>query len=668
VRRARSALRPSARRRAGGLRVVGLVLAAAGAAGCPSGEDAPGASPAPPSSPATPTPADSPGAGASPAPAPEPEPVYRPARWSLGLAHVQRDAGLEAAFVFEGGAADRAGLEVGDLIVAVQGRPATRADEGQARLVEALDAIGTEARLELTVRRGGEGEPEDVVVELLAVGTFEGELARSLIRSAAAQLLALRRDDGLWPSYSDPHRASVAVSAFVAYALSRVDDDRLEATREALVDALLSRHQAEDGGLDDPAEFPAHRTYATALLLRAIEGEPGLEQERRALRGWLRAEQLQEARGFALYDWRYGGWSHYGTYELNVRTDVSTARFALQGLDAAGVGADDAAWGRARLFLDATQNFAVRTGPEDPAHRRELSLRDGGFAFTPRMSKAGGDAAGPSLYVYASYGSATADGALARLFVEGVDARDHTARGLPVEDPAVVAALRWLARQYTLAGNPGFAVAMDEGWPAGTRYYFRAALAECLHRAGVAYVRGPAGVDHAWASELVLTLANVHARGEGRFLSDSPLMHEDHPPIAAGFALIALAAARDRLDAGGGALLEPGQPPLPIEPAPPPADAVARGRELFRARGCVGCHADVGGGSGPSLVGIGDIYLGRPERLRRYLTDPDPERALRTAEREYAERMPPAPVEDDAELDDLVTFLLSRHGDRPVSD
>src|SRR5690606_6148162 len=112
--------------------------------------------------------------------------------------------------------------------------------------------------------------------------------------------------------------------------------------------------------------------------------------------------------------------------------------------------------------------------------------------------------------------------------------------------------LRWLATRWDLSQNPGFdgdAV----GWAHGVYFYYLAGLAELLHRAGVFSVDG-----RPWAAELVRQLGTLHARRGDRFGGESGLMHEDSPTIAAAFGLVALTAARDRLDLGAGADLQPG--------------------------------------------------------------------------------------------------------------
>ncbi len=604
--------------------------------------------------------------------APGPPPTAAPTGRSLGvyLEELPDGSGLTVDDVVVGSAAAIAGVRSGDVLVAVNGAAVQTPFEVQAR----LRALRAGEVLELTLLREGapvgDGGVLRVTEEHFAEGAYELGLARDMIAAAARQLVALRRPDGLWPHYQDPARPSVAVSALVLYALSRAGEDLppgagaiLEQARAQLVSL-----RGLDGGLEDPAQLVPHRVYASALLLLALDPERDGEG-RRELAEWLaRAQVQEEPHGYDPIDPRYGGWSYYDDHRsAALRTDVSTARFALVALDAAGVAKDAPVWHRAGLFLDLVQNHALVSGPHDPAHARERRLRDGGFGFTPTMSKAGEDPAGEDLLVYRSYGSATADGLLALLATRGIDARARADAAL-TDDPQVNAALRWLARRYALGEVPGFDPD-PVGWGGGLLFYYLAALAEGLHRAGVWTVIGEDAQPHTWARELVRRVGDLHGRhGRREFRSESGLMHEDEPTVAAAFALLALAAARDRLALGGGAEVrtEAPPPPLPLEAVaapPPPADAVARGRALFAARACSSCHQDGTVANGPSLVGVGDVLLARLRTeagarayLRAYLRDPSP-----------APMPPVGPEVDDAALEDLISYLLSRVGDLPVS-
>lgn len=588
-----------------------------------------------------------------------------PAKGSLGVKLGRADGGLRVAEVYAGSNAERAGLVAGDVILAVDDRAATEARV----LLDRLEALAPGEALVLRVRRE-DGREEALRVELTAGHGFELDLARRLIARGVAQLVELEREGGLWPHYQDPARPSVAVTALVAHALARAGDlDEAGAAALGRARAALAAAQAEDGGVDDPAERPAHRTYATALALLALDDAGA----RARLAAWLQAAQVQERHGYDPIDARYGGWSYHDRFESGgLRTDVSTARYALQALAEAGLADDAAVWDRARLWLDLTQNYALVSRRGDPTHDRERDLRDGGFAFTPRLSKAGSDDVGGTMAVWRSYGSATADGVLARLALEGVDQRQAAPAALVV-GPEALAGLRWLAQRWDLGQNPGFE--QDAlGWARGVYLYYLAGLADTLHRAGVWRVGA-----RVWAAELVRHVGTLHARAGDRFRGESALMHEDSPTLAAAFSVLALAAARDRLALGGGAPLErggtPPRPPLEPEALAPPADAVARGLAVFRRAGCVGCHVDQGGGNGPALTGLAERALLRwrtAESAGAGLTDllraPDPARALTRGD--WSVRMQPVTPEQVGETDlaDLVQFLLSRRTGLPVSE
>lgn len=612
-------------------------------------------------------PAPRPPLGPTPGPPPTKAPAG-PSKASLGAKLKAVEGGLSIAAVYSNTNAERAGLVAGDVILTVAGVAATELKV----MLDRLDVLKPGESLVLTVRRA-DGTQGEVRVTFDAGHAFELDLARSLIARAAEQLVPLARPDGLWPHYQDRERPSVAATALVAYALSRAGDDLPAAHQGALARARarLLEAQAEDGGLADPPEEHPHRTYATSLALLALLGDPASAPARARMAEWLQATQVQETHGFDPIDNRYGGWSYHDTFEsARLRTDVSTARYALQALASAGLPDDAPVWDRARLWLDLTQNNTLITTADDPTHASERKLRDGGFAFGPRNSKADSDLVGRSIVVFRSYGSATADGVLARLALDGVDRTGSSGASLAAGEEAL-AGMRWLARRWDLAKNPGFQGEKNI-WPRGVYFYYLAALAEALHRAGVWQVDG-----RLWAAEIVKQLGTLHASAKDSFVGESKTMHEDSPVLASAFALVVLSAARDRLLLGGGANLEVGAEehaprPPEAEALAPPRDAVARGLVVFRAAGCVGCHVDAGGDNGPALVGVAERALLRwrtadaaRDGLAAFLRAPDPERAL--TRRSFSGRMPPVTV-PDADLADLVQFLLSRRAGVPVSE
>lgn len=598
-----------------------------------------------------------------------------PARASFGAKLDKREGETVVLEVGATGNAARSGVRAGDVILEVNGKPCPE----PRVFTDVLAGAAPGDVLQLRLRRA-EGAVESIPVVLYPETGFERDLAARLIGQGVAQLVSARRPDGLWPHYQDPSRPSAGTTALAARALARVEADLDPAGKDALVGArkALLTAQGPDGGVSDPAEPVPHRIYATSLAILGLQGDAATAEARGRMVRFLAGAQVGEAQGFELVDWRYGGWSYYDTFASDrLRTDVSTLRFALEALAAERLPDEDRTWERARLWLDAAQNLTLASAAGDRVEGRERELRDGGFGFTPRMSKAGSDAIGSTLTVFRSYGSATADGLLGLLCVGGVDrsASKEATLGLTAEP---LAAARWLARRWSLGSNPGFE-GDRAGWAQAIVYYYLAALARGLHRAGVATVVDGDGAKHDWAGEVVRQLATLHARQRERFASQAPLMHEDSPTVAASFALLALADARDRLTLGAGAVLEAGGKPTPraADVALPAGDAgaVERGKAVFQKSGCVGCHVDGQFNNGPSLVGIGERALGRwrtpaeaAAGLAAFVRAPDPDAAFTRGGWQAPMRGFDQGQLDDAALRDLAAFLVSRRGARPVSE
>ena len=115
--------------------------------------------------------------------------------------------------------------------------------------------------------------------------------------------------------------------------------------------------------------------------------------------------------------------------------------------------------------------------------------------------------------------------------------------------------------------------------------------------------------------------------------------------------IAAVLAALGVVALGGSLLL--GRPPARDEPAGASvatAEAAARGKALFRAKGCATCHAHAalgetrGGGVGPALTD----YRPDPDFVRRWLRDPA---AVRPGT-----RMPALGLSDE-EIEALIAFL-----------
>ncbi len=563
----------------------------------------------------------------------------------LGLQFEKEGAnGLKVRHVFEGSPAAKAGIVAGDLIVTFRGAALRRATVVQEALQHAKE--GDEFLFEKKT------SPDDDLVAVKIVASsnagIDGLLALTIMRGVKA-LVDLQKEDGLWIDWESP-RPGVAVSALACAALSAAGTSSVDSAADALdrgLKTLLAR-RGKDGGLDDVEQEIAHRVYANACLVLALP--PGKAPPE--IIEWIAHAQIT---GTSELSQVYGGFRYYGD---DRRADISVSAWALEALER-GLPDNRPEWDRANRFVERSQNLEVLVD------KGEEPYRDGGFAFSPVLSKAGWVDVGKSAIVHKSYGSATADGV--RALVALLKIRDD-ATGPALRDVRAAAALRWLATNYAVDRVPGFPE--TNPWSHGLHLYYLCSLARALHGAHVQKLAG-----HDWPDELARVLAQRQDPNSGSFSTPNGLMGEDSPVVATSIALLALAAARDEKFFGAGVPVEAGPAvvPPPIEPwAPGTVDLVESGRVGFQQRdGCISCHVDNDTGSGPTLVGVADRYLEAfrtrdraRDYFKKHLRDPKKFRGLRVLR---GREMPNLTLGDE-EIEVLVEFLLSRVGNEPVSE
>jgi prenyltransferase beta subunit len=333
---------------------------------------------------------------------------------------------------------------------------------------------------------------------LLALGS--GCSRPDPLRRAAGYLWKRQQADGGW--HSETYgllRSGQSLTGFVLNALLDAGEDPRSARVRRALD-FLERHADGEGGVGrlDPVSLD-YPNYATALAARALVR---CGRSAGAMLGYLRRQQLTESLGWKPGDAAYGAWGvggerRYAPYPGHV--DLSMTRHVLEALAVSGAGPEDPAMRRARAFVERCQN------------------RDGGFYFSTVVldaNKAGESGAG-----FRSYGTATADGLLSLL-----------ALGEAKTAPRVEAAWGWLREHHVTSGAPGFTGEAHQRWTAGLRFYYAAASAEAfLAMSAGAGVAGP----------LLRT-----QRGDGSWANPEPLVKEDDPLIATGFAVRALRAER----------------------------------------------------------------------------------------------------------------------------
>jgi hypothetical protein len=334
------------------------------------------------------------------------------------------------------------------------------------------------------------------------------------VARAARWLWKQQSGDGGWHSRTyGLLRSGQSLTPFVLDALLQVPLDlfRLPANKLDRAIEFIRKNTRADGalGMADP-EIPDYPNYSTALAVRALCRASRADGVARMV-DYLRRQQFTEQNGWPSSHPAYGGWGMVGEVRTPPNTghvDLSMTRHVLEALRAAGVRASDRVFECARVFVGRCQNC---DGPESAAGQRP----DGGFFFSTTefdTNKAGHDG-----QRFRSYGTTTADGILALI-----------AAGRPADDPAVVAAQRWLAGRHRDMAVPGFSGEAYQRWPRGLAFYYAAASTQAFR--GLRMEPGGGVTDGLLRTQ----------RSDGAWSNPENLVKEDDPLIATPFAIRAL--------------------------------------------------------------------------------------------------------------------------------
>jgi squalene-hopene/tetraprenyl-beta-curcumene cyclase len=327
-----------------------------------------------------------------------------------------------------------------------------------------------------------------------------------------------------------PHGGEAARESFgrgVEYLLDMIEEDRAIRTGPY--------------GLNFPV-------YTAAMASRVVVLEAKTErnlQAQTAFLAYVRERQLTEALGWKPSDLEYGGWGFSlgiptkpGPGELRERffeSNLSATIFGLAALKSARVPLDDPAYAQALIFLERCQNYSEKLEDRDPG------FDDGGFFFIPgdslqnKAGVAGEDRFGRERFH--SYGSMTADGL-----------RALVSCGLPHDHPRVVAARKWLERNFSAGTHPGTFNADREVLREATYYYYCWAIAHAFLALNLPQIDTPTGKVN-WAEALAKELVS-RQESDGSWVNRLTDAKEDDPLVAVPWAASTLAICRRMIEGG----------------------------------------------------------------------------------------------------------------------
>ncbi len=404
-----------------------------------------------------------------------------------------------------------------------------------------LLAAGCEERPCATAGSSGradtDGRPaaahEDIVQRI------DASLAR-----AAAFLVAAQSPDGAWRSETyGMFREGVTLTPYVMSTLFFLEHGGPEARTAFRKGTARLVAMVDDDGRVDPGPhgllFPVlTATMASRVVVLGTKDDPH-KRARDAFLALARGRQLTEHLGWSRDDPAYGGWGFSlapprkpepgRLRERFFESNMVATVFGIAAMRSARVPLSDPAWKKALVFVRHCQNFA-----DDP-DGADARFDDGGFFFIPEdelQNKAGG--AGSDRHGrrrFHSYGTMTADGLRALLQC-----------GLEQDHPRVVAARKWLERNFSASENPGTFNKDREVLRNATYYYWVWAVAHAFTRAGVDELSRD-GKTVRWADELAAELVG-RQRADGSWTNGYTDAREDDPLVATPWAAAALAISR----------------------------------------------------------------------------------------------------------------------------
>jgi len=377
------------------------------------------------------------------------------------------------------------------------------------------------------------------------------ELVQRIDASLAAActfMLDHQAEDGGW--YSDRYgcfRTGPTLTPYVMSALwfmPQAGPEAPTAYRRGV--SSLTRLVGEDGKLDVGRREWIFPVYTSAMASRVVVLQERTDENLRAQQAWLEyllARQLTEDLGWRPEDLEYGGWGFAldlprkpppgRPKEFFHESNLAATVFGLAALKSARTPRDHPAYAKALRFVKRCQNFAETADAADP------DFDDGGFFFIPadpvqnKAGVAGTDRRGRQRYH--SYGTMTADGIRALM-----------SAGLPPDHPRVVAARRWLEKNFSAKENPGAFPGDRAVLQNATYYYWTWAVAHAFMALRVDEFETASGERVQWPVALAEEVLR-RQRPDGAWVNRFTDAKEDDPLVATPWAAASLAICRSMI-------------------------------------------------------------------------------------------------------------------------
>ncbi|WP_425617804.1 hypothetical protein NA78x_001493 [Anatilimnocola sp. NA78] len=314
--------------------------------------------------------------------------------------------------------------------------------------------------------------------------------------------------DGAYNAKAGPAVTALVTAALLKHGRSPSDPQIAKSLK------YLEGFVRADGGIH--AAETNHKNYETAISLVAfsLANKDGkYDTIIKAGDKYMKSLQWGATDGKQPSDVEYGG----AGYGKNKRPDLSNTSFFIDALKATGNDESSEAMKRALLFVSRCQNLETEHNTTPFAAKKP----DGGFYYTPAAggsSQAGVDETTGALR---SYASMTYAGLKSMIYA-----------GVKKDDQRVVAAQKWLAKNYDLNSNPGMGTS-------GLYYYYHT-MAKTLDAVGQDKFVDEKGVAHDWRKEIIETLA-AKQQPDGSWVNTDPRWMEGDSAIVTGYALLALA-------------------------------------------------------------------------------------------------------------------------------